>query len=198
MAHAIKMVPLDELVPHPDNPKAHDVDLIRDSIRRFGFGSPVLVCDRTGYLAAGHGRRSALLAERGNGNPAPSGVRVQKDVWLVPVVTGWSSADDEELLAYLLADNQTSASGGWDDRGLLSILSRIELSPGLAGVGFGKADLDRLMAKVNPPAPGEFPAIDPDSLHTDYGCPKCGYEWSGSPKPGASESAGGGGGGDGD
>jgi ParB-like chromosome segregation protein Spo0J len=73
MAHVIKMVSLDDIRPHPENPKTHSIPLIQDSLRRFGFTAPLLVCERTGYLAAGHGRRAALLAERGEGHPPPSG-----------------------------------------------------------------------------------------------------------------------------
>ena len=40
-----------------------------------------------------------------------------------------------------------------------------------------------ITAKEEDEGGGEFPIIDPNKLKTDYECPHCGYEWSGSPKP---------------
>lgn len=162
MATAIRMISIDEVRPHPDNPKGHDIDLIRESLRRFGFTSPLLVCERTGFLAAGHGRRSALLAERGEGRPPPQGIRKGGgNDWLVPVVTGWSSVDDAELLAYLVADNQTTIAGEWDNAALASILERVNDGPGLLGTGFDgdtlKDLLGSLVPEEQPGAPDDVP-----------------------------------------
>lgn len=185
MAHEIRYVPLDDLVPHPENPKNHDVPLIRASFHRFGFGSPVLRCDRTGYMAAGHGRRSALLAERGEGNDAPEGIVVTDEgVWAVPVVVGWASKDDEELKAYLVVDNRATEAGGWDRAGLANLLDSIAETPGLEGTGFSQDDLATMLERINPSPPAAFPSMDPDDMETAYRCPSCGYEWSGQPKPG--------------
>lgn len=186
----IEWVSIDELRPHPENPKGHDIPQVRASIRRWGFAGSVLVCERTGYLAAGHGRRTALLEMRHDGEEAPEGVRVDGEAWLVPKIGGWSSHDDEELLAFLVADNQATIRGGWDDRALAALLSKLSTegeaeSPGLIGVGFSDDDLAGMLAKLAPPtAPTAFPAIDPDTLATEHRCPSCGYEWSGNPKPG--------------
>jgi hypothetical protein len=184
----MEWVSLDDLRPHPENPKTHDLEQIKDSIRRWGFAATVLVDERTGYMAAGHGRCEALLEMRRDGEDVPEGVRADGDHWLVPMLAGWASRDDEELLAFLVADNQATIRGGWDDRALAALLSKLshdEDSSGLTGVGFTDEDLSGMLAKLAPPAaPTAFPAIDPDTLATEHRCPSCGYEWSGNPKPG--------------
>lgn len=45
---------------------------------------------------------------------------------------------------------------------------------------FDPEHLRRLREEMDPRMPR---LIDPDTLPTDYRCPYCGYEWSGSPKP---------------
>lgn len=133
----VKYVALDDLRPHPANPKTHDVPLIRSSMRRFGFTMPILVDERTGFIAAGHGRRAALLAERGEGGQVPKGIGADGRAWQVPVVTGWSSVDDAELLAYVVADNEATRRGGYNEPALVEALGLIMQTPaGLTGVGF--------------------------------------------------------------
>ena len=52
----IEYVALADLKRHPRNPKDHDLGAISRSVNRFGFTAPVIIDERTGYLAAGHGR----------------------------------------------------------------------------------------------------------------------------------------------
>lgn len=132
MSLQIEYVPLGALVRHEANPKAHDIDLVVASVRRFGFVDPVVIDERTGKLAAGHGRLTALERMRDHGDDPPAGIRREKGDWLVPQVTGWASASDSELDAALVALNRTTEAGGWDDRALLDILDRL-----LEGVGVG-------------------------------------------------------------
>ena len=55
----IRMIPLDDIRRHPDNPKADDVDTIVASIRRWGLAEPIVVDQRTGLNVSGHGRVDA-------------------------------------------------------------------------------------------------------------------------------------------
>lgn len=108
-----------------------------------------MVDERTGFLIAGHGRLERLLAQRDAGDPAPDGVVVREDgVWLVPVVRGWASKDDDEALAYLVASNQTSIAGGWNTDVLTDLLVELAEGPGLDGVGFTPEDVDDLVAEA--------------------------------------------------
>jgi len=41
---------------------------------------------------------------------------------------------------------------------------------------------DNALFPAAPVPPAEFPVRDETTVSTDYRCPACGYEWSGSPK----------------
>lgn len=181
--------PVDEIRPHPSNPKAHDLAGIIASIRRLGFAEPIVVDQRTGLNVSGHGRVEALevlrrrhLAgetdEQGKPYEVPTGIEVAEDGgWLAPVFTGWRSADDREAEAALVALNRIGERGGWHDAPLLAVLERLEdLDAGLDGIGYDDRELDLLRAKLaEPAAPEAFPE---PNLDTDHECPSCGYRWS--------------------
>lgn len=132
---------------HPENPKDHDIPGIISSFERFGVATAITVCERTGYIAAGHGRLEALQLMKTQGDLAPENVDVKVDVWAAPVQRGWSSKDDEELLAYVIADNRHTELGGWLDN-LPQLLKRLAESRGLQGTGFDGADLKALLEGV--------------------------------------------------
>lgn len=151
----IEFLPLDDLQGHPENPKDHDLDLLDESFDRFDFTEPPLIDERTGLLAAGHGRIERLRQRRDAGAPAPEGVVVAGDgVWLVPVVRGWASKNDDEARAYLVASNKTTEAGGWRDDLLAPLLDDLRRSAerGLDGVGFSQEDVDALLASLDEPA----------------------------------------------
>lgn len=163
----IDYVPLDELRVDPRNPKGHADSDIDASIDRFGYTEPVMVDERTGLLVAGHGRRSRLIAMRDRGATPPAGVMVDSDGgWTVPVVRGWSSADDNEAAAYLIASNRLTEKGGWETEPLTDLLSELTAGPGLHGVGFTVGDVDDLMASVS--SNGDS-GLDPAGDPTDRG-----------------------------
>lgn len=171
----VEYVPLGEVVPATANPKAHDLAGIRESVVRFGFGDPMALDERTGRLLEGHGRREVLLALLGEGAEPPRGVRKAADgAWLVPVVRGFSTSDDAEAAAYLVAHNRLTERGGWDDKALYGSLKAIaDAGRGFAGVGFGEADLERLRSfgEALPPveverADGERGRTAPEYLET--------------------------------
>ncbi len=173
----IEYMSVEDLVPHERNPKFHDLDAIRESYERFGYAEAVVKDDRTGKLAAGHGRCQVLIALKVAGEPAPENIKVVKGKWLVPVQVGWSSKDDDEAAAFLIAANRITEIGGWDNRGTVSILTSLE---SLSGTGWTPKELDRMLAKLDPIAPLEFDVIDPEGMHLTHKCPKCGFEWDGS------------------
>jgi hypothetical protein len=186
----LEQVALRDLVArrHPRNPKTHHVAKIAESILRFGFVAPPELCERTGYIAAGHGRVEALvmLNDGADRDRLLTIIESRDGDVVVPVVRGWSSEDDDELMAYMIADNQNTIIGGWDQGILAQATQRLAgLERGLIGVGFSQEDLDAMMARITPPSPPEaFPPIDPETMETAYRCPSCAYEWSGQPKPG--------------
>jgi hypothetical protein len=100
MTHKIEMMALSDLEQrkHPRNPKAHAIDQLIQSLERFGMAAPVLLCERTGLIAAGHGRTEAIASIAAGGGLPPAGIVVDGDQWEVPVVRGWSSKDDVDAM----------------------------------------------------------------------------------------------------
>lgn len=161
---------LDDLVADPANPKAHALDTLGASVNRFGYVEPIVVDDRTGYLISGHGRRETLLAARDEGQEPPDGVQVAADgSWLVPVITGWSSKNDADARAALIALNRTGEVGGWDDGSLLALLERLaDDEGGLTGVGYDEGDIEALQALLGKV---EVQDRDLDGLMDEFGGP---------------------------
>lgn len=167
----VEYLPLSSLTADPRNPKAHDLEVIDQSIGRFGVLDPIVRDERTGYIISGHGRHKTFTAMRERGEAAPEGVQVDPESgdWLVPVVVGWASRTDAEAGAALIALNRTTELGGWVDDALLDLLDDLaETEGGFEGVGFtdedrealqhlsysaeeGPRDLDKLWEEVGEP-----------------------------------------------
>jgi hypothetical protein len=156
----IAHMPLGELRPHPRNPRTHKPAELRKSFNRFGYTNPILIDERTGLIAAGHGRYELLTQMHADGASPPEGVRTlvpddpehPDDIeWLVPVTRGWASRDDEEAMAYLIADNRQTELGGWDNPELHEMLTPLEAGDlGLAGTGFTPAAMAKLLEPAKP------------------------------------------------
>lgn len=175
-------VDVDALVPDERNPKRHDDAGLDDSLRRFGYTEQVMVDERTGKLVSGHGRRELVLRARAHGEAPPDGIVVDAEGrWLLPVGRGWSSKDDDDAFAYLVAANRWVEKGGWYDEALVSGLQALEQTEaGYAGVGYNHDDVNLMLAEIakrNPAPPDEFRQFD-ENIPTEHTCPRCGYQYS--------------------
>lgn len=95
-----------DLVPYECNPRVHppeQIAALRESIRSFGFVTPLLI-DQAGGLVSGHARLIAAQAE---------------GLELVPCVLV-EHLTETQLRAYRLADNRLAEAASWDP-GLLSV-----------------------------------------------------------------------------
>lgn len=145
----VDYVALDEVQLAPRNPKGHDTVGIARSIGHFGLAELPLLDERTGRLVAGHGRHEQVVAAQADGKSPPDGIRVDDTGrWLIPVVRGWASRSDDDAEAYLVASNQLTVKGGWDDRMLAEILHDLGESQMLDLSGFEEADLTALESAV--------------------------------------------------
>lgn len=146
LPRTIAYVPLDSLIADPRNPKSHDLSLIDSSYDRFGVVDVVTVDGRTGYIISGHGRTMTLREAEARGDTPPEGVVISTDgTWLVPVNKGWSSKNDAEAAAALIAMNRVTEMGGWVDETLLDLLQSISDSGnGFEGIGYSETDMDDL------------------------------------------------------
>jgi hypothetical protein len=152
-------VELATLNPWPGNPRdlSDSVPVVKRSLRRFGFGRPLVAWGSTGErrIVIGHATRAAYL-ELLHALPLwrPSGVPARG---YVPVRwrDDWTEA---EAAGYALADNRTAEFGLWDDAKLGSVVRGLADFDGLDAVGWDSEDLALFLA---PPVPLPPPAPPP-------------------------------------
>ena len=126
-------VPVTELRPWSQNPRLNEpaVAKVVDSIKRFGFGAPLLARPN-GELIAGHTRLKAAL---------------KLGLDRVPVRYLDLDPADARLLA--LADNKLGEIAEWDDALLSEVLR--DFDPADAAIaGFGAEELADLLEKLEP------------------------------------------------
>lgn len=127
-------MPLADLVPWPKNPRRNKaaIEKVAESIRRFGFATPIVARRANRMVIAGHTRREAALL-----------LHLER----VPVRLLDLSEADAELLA--LADNKLGEIAEWDDTALGRVLADLKgTGLDLAPSGFGTAEIDRLLADL--------------------------------------------------
>ncbi|MBL9045972.1 MAG: site-specific DNA-methyltransferase [Tabrizicola sp.] len=128
---AIGYRPVEALIPYARNARTHSeaqVALIADSIREYGFTSPILVDGENGIIA-GHGR---VMAARKLG------------MLRVPVIE-LAHLTETQRRAYILADNRLAEQAGWDRELLALELGDLrDLAVDLASLGFEAGELDAL------------------------------------------------------
>lgn len=75
---------------------------------------------------------------------APDGVLVDDEcVWAAPVVRGWSSADDDEAAALLIALNRLGEKSGWDAAALADMFGGVDPAA-LEVAGYTPEDVEAL------------------------------------------------------
>jgi DNA modification methylase len=122
------------LVPYSRNARTHSKRQIRqiaDSIRAFGFTNPVLT-DSSGMIVAGHGR-----------------VEAAKLLGMAKVPTiPLESLNENQIRAYILADNKLAEKAGWDNSILaieLQHLSSVDLGFDVTLTGFEIPEIDLIL-----------------------------------------------------
>lgn len=127
--------PIAALKANPRNARIHSKPQIRqiaESIRLFGFNNPVLI-DKHNRIVAGHGRVAAA-----------------KLLGLTEVPTiCLEDLTEDQIRAYMLADNKLVENGGWD-KSILAIelqhLLNIETEFDISVTGFEVAEIDLLLS----------------------------------------------------
>lgn len=155
----IQLRPLEGLVAYARNARTHSPDQVEQLQRlllEFGWTNAVLVDDMG--IVAGHGRCMAAeaLYKAGKQIKFPNGAPIP--VGMVPTLdcTGWSA---DQRRAYIIADNRSALSAGWDEELLALELKELAAADyDLSLTAFDDAELDALMG-MNVEAP---PQKDPD------------------------------------
>jgi len=124
-----------KLKPYRRNPRVNDntVQALAQSIREFGFNSPILVGPNN-RICAGHARWKAakLLGLK-----------------RVPVVR-IDNLTGQRFAAYNIADNQIASISEWDDDLLLNLLEELKAEEvPLPSLGFPDAQLQALLAPAD-------------------------------------------------
>ena len=153
---SVKYENLDDIIQADTNPKDHDLGVLYQSMKRFGFTNPIIVNESTGKLLAGHGRLQTLQMMRDNGEKAPDRIEVELDTgdetienWYVPVLYGVSMDNLAEAQAYLIADNRLTELGGWKPMDLMENLSEIiEETGNLDGTGYDLDDVETILGDI--------------------------------------------------
>lgn len=127
------LVPLNTLTLYPGNPRRADQDAITASIRDHGLYRPIGTQSGTGHILVGNHTYRAITELGGTMIPA------------TPM-----HVDDAEAAAIVARDNRTSALGGYDDRDLYDLLTRIASDGAypVPDIGYTDADLAILARKV--------------------------------------------------
>lgn len=164
----IEYTPLSALTRADSNPKTHDIPAIRRSFAEFGFVEAITIDERTGKLVAGHGRLAVLEADAKEGKRPPDDVAVDAATgeWLVPVQRGWSSRNDKQAAAYVIASNKIPMAGGFDDEAIARALAEFDGDLALA-TGFSAAEQIDLAALIAQPPRSENVASKYGPSHHD-------------------------------
>lgn len=158
---AAEWVATESLKAWGDNPRINDaaVAQVAASIKRFGFGAPILARRADNEVIAGHTRLLAALA-----------LKLPK----VPVRFLDLDPADAHLLA--LADNKTAEIAEWNEQLLGAVLGDLRQKDLdlTTGTGFSDADIERL---IEGPAFGAGDIDDQGKLDekAEVTCPQCGH-----------------------
>jgi ParB-like chromosome segregation protein Spo0J len=168
--HQIINVEVSELKELPRNARIHSADQLKqitESIKRFGFLSPVVI-DSDNVVVAGNGR---LAAARALGIDSVPAIRAQ-------------GLSQEELRAYALVDNRLSETSVWDiDMLKIELDDLIGNGMELDGMGFSDDEISKLVSGPFDSPAGKPPTMGKELDENDFSefdckCPRCNFEFN--------------------
>jgi len=141
---------IDSLTPWDRNPRRNDhaVKTVADSIRRFGFGSPIIARTADRVVIGGHTRLKAA-----------------QSLGMDKVPVRFLDLDPAEAAALALADNKLGELAEWDDEAVADILGELEQQgTPIDGLGWDDDELRELLGdgiEAAPPS-DDAPELDED------------------------------------
>ena len=187
----IRYVPLDEALAWlwPENPKRHDTEGIRASVRRYGFIDPPKFDSALGAIVYGNGRLRVLPAMRDGGEDLPRGVCADGDGrWYVPVGFGVDQESQSAAEALAVDHNNLTLLGGdftgedlsrlWDAQGYAALLETMQADDTFA-VSAPEQDVEALLRDLSRPGTAlrEYDETTAESVKTTT-CPHCGESFA--------------------
>jgi DNA modification methylase len=121
------------LTPWAKNPRKNDpaVKAVADSIKRFGFGAPLLARQANGEIIAGHTRLKAAIK-----------------LGLTEVPVRYLDLTESEAHALALADNKVGELAEWDDAVLAEVLKGMaEAGDNIEGLGWSSNDIQKMITE---------------------------------------------------
>lgn len=142
LAHRYVEVDVDEITPHPQNPRRGNLEVIAESIETNGFFGAIVVHEATKHILVGNHRWQAA-----------------KDAGLRSLPALVVDCDEATATRILLADNRTAEFATWAHDDLIALLQDLAgTDGGLIGSGFDDAELARLVSFwARPGDPDEVP-----------------------------------------
>jgi ParB-like chromosome segregation protein Spo0J len=141
--------PIASLKPWKKNPRKNDgepVDRVAESIRRFGFSSPIIARLENRQIIAGHTRWKAA-----------------KKLGLAEVPVRFLDIDEAQAEALALADNKLSEITPWDEEGLAEVMRSLDaVQTALDGLGWSADELNAILGKADCATPEDPFAALPD------------------------------------
>lgn len=132
---AAQWVAISDLQAWADNPRNNDDALpaVVASIKRFGFGAPIVARRANGEIIAGHTRWKAA-----------------KELGLGRVPVRFLDLDPVDAHLLALADNRLAEEAEWNDEMLAAVLADLkEHQADLAASGFSDSEIAKLLADVD-------------------------------------------------
>ncbi len=158
---------LDKLHEWENNPRQneHAIESVAKSIKRFGFGAPIIARKADGMIIAGHTRFKAAQQ-----------LKLDK----VPVRYLDLDPADAKMLA--LADNKVGELSMWNETLLAETLNEMKKNEiDISDLGWNDSELDGIL---NGPFIENYIAPDNEELDAsdfdnfDHTCPRCNFEWN--------------------
>ncbi len=140
-------VPIASLTPWARNPRRNDAAVAKvvESIRRFGFASPIIARKADGEVIAGHTR-----------------LRAAAELGLEQVPVRYLDLDPADAHLLALADNKIGEVAEWDDATLLELLGdlRQEGVDAAAVAGWSDVEIDGLLKSAGDEVLGGGDGVD--------------------------------------
>jgi len=134
-------VDIGTLTPWDKNPRKNDgaVKSVADSIKRFGWASPILVREQDNVIIAGHTRYKAA-----------------KLLGLDKVLVRRLALDPAQAKALALADNKLNELAEWDNEMLAEVLSEVQLSgEDIYDLGWSSGQIEEFINNLDETEPEE-------------------------------------------
>lgn len=124
-----EFVAIEELQPHPDNPRINDhaVEEIAGSIKRFGFAAPIIARKEDNVIIGGHTRWKAA-----------------KSLGLDKVPVRFMDLDPVDAKLLMLADNKLGERADWDEEALQELFNELQ-EEDLSGLGWDDDELQNIL-----------------------------------------------------